>query len=209
MGGDEAEEEGCAVTIADAMVKVLRQWNRSTVGYGHCDTLDECGCLVGMSGIHPLDRHARVLNGLDRDHRFLKFLFRCVIANGKCERLVRAFKLRCVQNLDGCCEVTGGQCADYAPWDLDGNKRRPRLAFRVQWHVPENLPPGALAVIAGESDSRRRELIYEAYVRCPFPECLSAGVRNLTPSQAHILADYQGRLEEIVSAFDDERDGDA
>ena len=74
-----------------------RGWPGDLIAWGDCYTLDEIAERSGFDALHPLhplDRHIRILNALDRDPRFEKFLFRCVDSGGVRERLVRAFRLR-------------------------------------------------------------------------------------------------------------------
>ncbi len=88
--------------IGDAAVTVLaaqreQGWPGDTITRGDCATLDDIADRSGFLALHPmhpLDRHIRVLNALERDPRFEKFLFRCVDSGGVRERLVRAFRLR-------------------------------------------------------------------------------------------------------------------
>lgn len=84
------------MTIAEAVAQVLSEYSRDHIGYGHCDTLDDAGSLVGMSDYHPLQRHARILDALARtksgQRLFEKHMFRCT--DGRAERLVRGFWLR-------------------------------------------------------------------------------------------------------------------
>ncbi len=72
--------------------------HREVVAYGDIELLEEIARQAGVSAVsphlHPLDLHKRVLNGLERDTRFEKFLFRCCDCNGIREIRVRAYKLK-------------------------------------------------------------------------------------------------------------------
>ena len=88
--------------VGDAAVALLaaqraRGWPGDLIAWGDCYTLDEIADHSGFDALHPLhplDRHRRILDALDRDPRFEKFFFRCVDSGGVRERLVRAFRLR-------------------------------------------------------------------------------------------------------------------
>lgn len=85
-------------SIAQHMRDVLLENGMPAVAYGDAFLLDECGARAGMSGMHPLDRHAAILNALDRSRAemFEKYLFRghIVDRNGVTrQRALRAFRL--------------------------------------------------------------------------------------------------------------------
>lgn len=95
---------GCAV-MGDAAIQVLRSpafSHLKSVSWGECDVLDAIlvtvACLLDVPirdafGPTPQMRHKRVLDGLEGDPRFQKFLFRCVTGPGNRERMVRTFRL--------------------------------------------------------------------------------------------------------------------
>jgi len=89
--------------VGDATIAVLAEqrrkgWPGDLVTWGDLGTLDAVGRRSGFYDLHPwlhvLDAHIRLLNALEQDTRFEKFLFRCVDSNGVRERWVRAFRLR-------------------------------------------------------------------------------------------------------------------
>ncbi len=82
--------------VGDAAIALREQViysNRSAVEWGDIDFLEAIDVESGHSEpAHPLNRHRRVLNALERDPRFEKYLFRCFVGNR--ETLVRAFRYR-------------------------------------------------------------------------------------------------------------------
>lgn len=92
--------------IADATVAYLQAHGETIIGYGHLDALDRVANAAGYHALyyrttrdHPLNRHKAVLDALDRDPRFEKFLFRCMVNGTRDqERLVRAFRLKASQS---------------------------------------------------------------------------------------------------------------
>lgn len=77
-------------TIAQAAVIVLRARETDMVVYGDCGLLDDIGHAANMKPMHPLNRHARILDALDRSPLFVKRFGRWSSSN----RLVRGFQLR-------------------------------------------------------------------------------------------------------------------
>ena len=61
-----------------------------TVAWGECDLLDAIAREAELPPTHALDRHKRVLDALERDPRFEKFLFRVWLGNR--EGNARAFR---------------------------------------------------------------------------------------------------------------------
>jgi len=72
------------MTIEQAAVKVVTEisirdgiqrklWH---VAYGDCYLLDEIGIMAEMKRCHPLDRHKRILDALDRSSLFEKRYFK-------------------------------------------------------------------------------------------------------------------------------------
>lgn len=63
-------------TIADYVVEVLEETDNPGIMYGDCGLLDmvavRCTHTTLMDA-HPLDRHGRILNALEKDERFEKF----------------------------------------------------------------------------------------------------------------------------------------
>ena len=63
-------------TIADYVVDVLQETDNPGIMFGDCGLLDmvakRCTHTTLMDA-HPLDRHIRILNALDKDARFEKF----------------------------------------------------------------------------------------------------------------------------------------
>lgn len=72
------------MTIAQAALDVLRETDSPAVVWGDCTLLDTIGERVGMPSMHPLRRHKRILDALDRSPRFVKSYVRY-------GRLVRRF----------------------------------------------------------------------------------------------------------------------
>lgn len=84
------------MSIAEYMKEVLIENDSDTVGWGSLDILDECSsrCThTNLNELHPLERHARILNALDRSKLFTKFFFRLDIFQNNQSRLVRGFTL--------------------------------------------------------------------------------------------------------------------
>jgi hypothetical protein len=88
-------------TIADIAVEVLKETGNHGVMWGDCSLLDEIAIkcthtnLVGH-GVHPLNRHKRILDALDRDGRFEKFYIRMKGERGN--QMWRSFKLKEMKN---------------------------------------------------------------------------------------------------------------
>jgi len=79
--------------IGDAVLRVFQtpEWSHmGTVAYGECELLDAIASEAGFPSMHPLNRHKRVLDALDRDPRFEKFKFRCWLGNR--EGLARGYR---------------------------------------------------------------------------------------------------------------------
>ena len=66
--------------------------NRDSVAWGDTELLDEIASRAGFPSMHVLDRHKRILDALEHDPRFEKFLFRCWVGNR--EGHARAFRYR-------------------------------------------------------------------------------------------------------------------
>jgi len=65
-------------TTADIAVEVLKETENEGVMYGDCTLLDmiaERCTHTNLMKLHPLTRHARILNALDKDKRFEKLYF--------------------------------------------------------------------------------------------------------------------------------------
>lgn len=85
-------------TVAEIAIDVMRERNLSVISWGFCDELDEIGerakhTTLFSNETHPIDRHIRVLNCLDKSNKFNKFLFLCESSTGP-ERWCRAFRLK-------------------------------------------------------------------------------------------------------------------
>ena len=91
--------------VGDIAIEVMKEENMDLVGYSEFGMLDEIFSRAVKEGIikkigsrggrlrnHPLNIHSRVLNFLDKDKRFKKFLMRCT--NGRAEVLVRCFEIK-------------------------------------------------------------------------------------------------------------------
>lgn len=81
-------------TIADIAVEVLLETNNSGVMWGDTGLLDmiaEKCTHTNLMQLHPLDRHKRILDALDKDPRFDK---KYVRINEKGDPLWRSFKLK-------------------------------------------------------------------------------------------------------------------
>lgn len=83
-------------TIADITIEVLKETGNSGVMWGDTYLLDEIAIkcthtnLVGHE-VHPLNRHKRILDALDKDDRFEKFYIRM---RGMKGNLWRSFRLK-------------------------------------------------------------------------------------------------------------------
>jgi hypothetical protein len=80
--------------VGDAAIRLFRTpefSHMTTVSWGECDLLDAIAREAGMPHLHVLRRHKRILDALERDSRFEKFLFRC--QRGGHKGNARAFKL--------------------------------------------------------------------------------------------------------------------
>jgi len=84
-------------TIADIVVEVLVETDNPGVMWGDCGLLDMIAkrCIhTNLMNQHPLNRHSRILNALERDKRFDKYY---VKKGGEIGNpYMRSFKLRIV-----------------------------------------------------------------------------------------------------------------
>jgi len=85
--------------IGTVSIKIMEEEGIENIGYSTFGLLDEVHSRAMKLGVtkdtkipHPLNRHIKVLNALDRDERFEKSLMWCT--NGRGEVLVRTFKLK-------------------------------------------------------------------------------------------------------------------
>lgn len=60
--------------VGDITLEVLKETDNPAVMWGDCGLLDTIGERAGWGRMHPLVRWQRVLNALDRDERFEKWL---------------------------------------------------------------------------------------------------------------------------------------
>ena len=76
-------------TIAETMKEVLEADNVSFAAWGYPDNMDRCAELLGQKyvDLHPLERHRRILNALEKSPLFIKRYVRM-------HRLVRCFWLK-------------------------------------------------------------------------------------------------------------------
>jgi len=87
------------MTIAEHMRSVLLETDNAAVMWGDVHLLDECADRCDHTTLmkaHPLDRHKRILDALDRSSLFEKYYVRVDLWNGRGygERHVRYFKLK-------------------------------------------------------------------------------------------------------------------
>lgn len=83
-------------TIAEHMRDTLIENGYKYVMWGDVGTLDDCAsrCThTDMNKVHPLYRHHRILNALDRSPLFEKGYVRLDIFQNNQSRLVRCFQL--------------------------------------------------------------------------------------------------------------------
>lgn len=79
--------------VGDAAVQVLSTptWSHMRcVAWGEIGLLDEIAVQAGFPQLHPLTRHKRILDALEHDRRFEKFLFTVWVGNH--EGHARAFR---------------------------------------------------------------------------------------------------------------------
>lgn len=79
--------------VGNAVLRLLQTpaWQHmEAVAWGECDFLDAIASEAGFPSIHVLTRHKRVLDALERDRRFEKFLFKVWLGNR--EGCARAFR---------------------------------------------------------------------------------------------------------------------
>lgn len=88
-------------TIAEHMRDVLIDNECNSVMWGDCRLLDECADRATHTTLmeaHPLDRHIRVLNSLERSNLFEKFYIKLPVRfypkAGWVEQWCRLFSLR-------------------------------------------------------------------------------------------------------------------
>ena len=83
-------------TIADHMVDVVNEYDTGGVMYGDCSLLDFCAerCThTTLMDAHPMNRHIRILNAVDRSDKFIKsYISLNGVGLGDC----RKFKLKAV-----------------------------------------------------------------------------------------------------------------
>lgn len=82
-------------TIADITVEVLKETDNPGIMYGDCGLLDMIAnrCThTNLMTLHPLTRHSRILNALEKDKRFKKFYFERRGFRGN--KYARSFKLK-------------------------------------------------------------------------------------------------------------------
>lgn len=96
--------------FCDVAVEVMKENDWGIVGFSEFGRLDEIwsraleggvvdpiGSYGGRKSPHPLNRHERVLNYLERCDQFGKFFIRCCDSDGKGEGLKREFELEATE----------------------------------------------------------------------------------------------------------------
>lgn len=85
--------------IGEVAIEILEKEKMDGVGYVNFGLMDEIHSLAVERNLtkdtkipHPLNRHQKVMNSLERDERFEKSYIRCT--NGRNEILTRFFKLK-------------------------------------------------------------------------------------------------------------------
>ena len=82
-------------TIADYAVEVLKETDNPSVMWGDCYLLDMIAekCVhTNLRKQHPLNRHKRILDALEKDNRFEKWFIRMRGMRGN--QMWRSFKLK-------------------------------------------------------------------------------------------------------------------
>jgi len=82
-------------TIADYAVEVLKETDNPGVMYGDCTLLDMIAVKCTHTNLmkkHPLTRHSRILDALEKDARFEKYFIRMRGMVGN--QMWRSFKLK-------------------------------------------------------------------------------------------------------------------
>lgn len=79
-------------TIAQNMVKIMKQYNRSIIWYGDINLIEECAKKSDIPPKHPQQTIQHILNALDKSPYFSKgYIFSDI--SGK-RRKYRCFKLK-------------------------------------------------------------------------------------------------------------------
>ena len=86
-------------TIAEHMRDILIENDRTFVGWGDLDDIEECADRsthtdLNDGNIHPRDRIKRVLDALDRSPLFEKGLYSICCGKQGSEHLARCFRLK-------------------------------------------------------------------------------------------------------------------
>lgn len=90
-------------TVADLVIEMMKKENLTRVCWDMYEFLDEVADEAKKQGIsniydkHPLDRHILILNRLERDKRFTKYLYKIFTGagrGGQGEQWVRQFELK-------------------------------------------------------------------------------------------------------------------
>lgn len=79
-------------SIAENMVKIMKQHNRTNIWYGDIDLIEECALRSHIPLKHPQKTIQRILNALDNSQYFTKgYIFSDI--SGK-NRKYRCFRLK-------------------------------------------------------------------------------------------------------------------
>jgi hypothetical protein len=82
-----------AKTYAEHARDVLVESGYTSVMWGDAWLLDAIGTRCGLPRMHPLNRHKRILDALERSPLFTKGYVRLDVFTNNQSRLVRSFKL--------------------------------------------------------------------------------------------------------------------
>ena len=75
-------------TIAQNMIEIMKQHNRTTIWYGDLDLIEECAKKSHIPHKHPQNLIQQILNALDRSPNFSKcYIYSDVTGKSNCENI--------------------------------------------------------------------------------------------------------------------------